>query len=54
MKKQEMINLIMLEERELYDAVQQAIKLLGVDNEISQRALARWSTVNKLVKKLGL
>jgi len=54
MKKQEMINLIMLEEKALYDAVQQAIKLLGIDNEITQSAITRWSTVNQLVKKLGL
>jgi hypothetical protein len=54
MKKQEMINVIMLEEKALYEAVQQAIALLGLDNEITQSAITRWSTVNKLVKSLGL
>ena len=54
MKKQEMINLIMLEERRLYDDLQQTIDILGINDPLTDEAVARWASVNNLLKKLGL
>ena len=54
MKKQEMINVIMLEERRLYDELQQCLEILGVNDPITDAATTRWASVNNLLKKLGL
>jgi len=54
MKKQEMINAIMLEERKLWDALQECINLLGVNDPLTEIATARWATINQLLKSLGL
>jgi len=54
MKKQEMIDTIMLEEKRLWDEVQRAIELLGVDDEVTQSKVTRWAVINDLVKKIGL
>lgn len=54
MKKEEMINTIMLEEKALWKAVQECIEHLGIHDHITEIATARWSAVNKLLKKLGL
>jgi len=52
MKKQEMINTIMLEERKLWDALQECINLLGVNDSLTEIATARWATINQLLKSL--
>jgi hypothetical protein len=54
MKKQEMINVIMLEERRLYDELQQCLEILGANDPITDAATTRWASVNNLLKKLGL
>jgi len=54
MKKQEMINTIMLEERKLWDALQECINILGVNDPSTEIATARWATINQLLKSLGL
>ena len=54
MKKQEMIDLIIQEEKRLWDAVQRAIDLLGVDDECTQSQVTRWATVNDLKIKLQI
>lgn len=54
MKKQEMINTIMLEEKALWETLQKSIDLLGLEHETTQWNLTRWGVINALVKKLGL
>lgn len=54
MKKQEMIDFILQEERELYSVVEESIRLFGFDSEITQTAITRWAAINKLSKKLGV
>jgi hypothetical protein len=54
MKKQEMINAIMLEERKLWNDLQECLEKLGVNDPITDLATARWAAINKLVKSLGL
>jgi hypothetical protein len=54
MKKQEMINAIMLEEKRLWDDLQDCIKTLGLRDTLTDVATARWAAINKLVKTLGL
>ena len=54
MKKQEMINVIMLEERRLYDDLQRCLEILGINDPLTDEAVARWASVNNLLKKLGL
>lgn len=52
--KQQMIDLIMLEEKELFDFYLECLDACGEDHEITQNAMRRWGAVNELVKKLGL
>ena len=54
MKKQEIINTIMLEEKALWETLQKSIDLLGLEHETTQWNLTRWGVINALVKKLGL
>jgi hypothetical protein len=54
MKKQEMINVIMLEERKLWNDLQECLEKLGANDPITESATTRWATINKLVKSLGL
>jgi len=49
-----MINTIMLEERRLWNELQECIKALGVNDVLIDVATARWSVINQLVKSLGL
>jgi hypothetical protein len=54
MKKQEMINTIMLEEQQLWKDVMNCKETFGEAHQITQDALRRWGAVCELVKKLGL
>jgi hypothetical protein len=54
MKKQEMINVIMLEEQQLWKDLQECLEKLGANDPITESATTRWATINKLVKTLGL
>jgi hypothetical protein len=54
MKKQEMINAIMLEERKLWNDLQECLEKLGANDPITDSATTRWAAINKLVKTLGL
>jgi hypothetical protein len=54
MKKQEMIDLIIQEEKELYDYVQKCIDTLGVNSPITETATARWAIVFNLKTKLQI
>ena len=49
-----MINKIMLEERKLWNDLQQCMDILGMHDPITEAAVARWSVINQLVKNLGL
>lgn len=49
-----MINLIMLEERRLYEDLQRCLEILGINDPLTDEAVARWASVNNLLKKLGL
>ncbi len=52
MKKQEMIAMIIAEEKQLWDDLMECIKKLGVHDPITDSATARWTAVNKLAIKL--
>jgi len=54
MKKQEMVNTIMLEEQQLWKDVMNCKETFGEAHQITQDALRRWGAVCELVKKLGL
>ena len=54
MKKQEMIDLIIQEEKRLWDTVQRSMDLLGIDDECTQSAVTRWATINDLKQKLQI
>jgi hypothetical protein len=54
MKKQEMIDLIIQEEKRLWDAVQRSMDLLGIDDEVTQSAVTRWAVMNDLKIKLQI
>ena len=49
-----MINLIMLEERRLWNDLQECLEKLGANDPITESATMRWAAINKLVKTLGL
>lgn len=54
MKKQEMIDLILQEERKLWNDLQYMIDVLGVNDEATESATTRWATIHQLIEKLGL
>jgi len=54
MKKQEMINVIMLEEQQLWKDAMLCKETFGEAHRITQDALRRWGSVNELMQKLGL
>lgn len=54
MKKQEIIDTILQEEKRLWDEVQRSIELLGIDSEVTDNKVTRWATINNLIKTLGL
>ena len=54
MKKQEMIDLIIQEEKRLWESVQRSMELLGIDDEVTQSAVTRWSVMNDLKIKLQI
>jgi hypothetical protein len=54
MKKQEMIDFIIQEEKRLWDAVQRSMDLLGVDDEVTQSAVTRWSVIHNLIQTLQI
>jgi len=54
MKKQEMIDFIIHEEKRLWDAVQRSMELLGVDDEVTQSAVTRWAIMNDLKIKFKI
>ena len=49
-----MINTILAEQDKLWNDLQQCIDILGIHDPITDAAAARWATINKLVKSLGL
>jgi hypothetical protein len=54
MKKQEMIKILLQEERRLWDDLQYCINKLGVNDDATEWATARWAVVHSLLQKLGL
>jgi hypothetical protein len=54
MKKQEMIKILLQEERRLWNDLQYCINTLGVNDDATEWATARWAVVHNLVQKLGL
>ena len=49
MKKQEIIKLIIAEEKQLWDAMMDCIDILGLKDPITDIAIARWTVVNNLL-----
>ena len=49
-----MIDIIKSQEQELYNDLQECIKKLGMNDPITDAAVARWGVINQLVKSLGL
>jgi hypothetical protein len=54
MKKQEMIDFIIQEEKRLWESVQRSMELLGIDDEVTQSAVTRWSVMNDLKIKFKI
>jgi hypothetical protein len=52
MKKQEMIKVMIAEEKQLWKEMMECIDKLGLHDTITDMQIARWSAVNKLVCKL--
>ena len=52
MKKQEMINIIKTQEQELWKDLQECIDKFGMKDAFTDMAVARWSTINRLLKTL--
>jgi len=54
MKKQEMIDAIIQEEKRLWNDLQQCIDVLGINDPLTDIATARWISVNDLKTKLQI
>ena len=52
MKKQEMIKIMIAEEKQLWKEMMECIDKLGMKDPITDMQIARWSSVHKLVCKL--
>ena len=52
MKKQEMIQIMIAEEKQLWKEMMECIDKLGMRDPLTDVAVARWSVINKLVCKL--
>lgn len=52
--KQQMIDIIMSEEKQLWLDYEECLEIMGEEHEITQNAMRRWGAVNELLKKLGL
>jgi len=52
MKKQEMIQIMIAEEKQLWKEMMECIDKFGMSDPFTDIAVARWSAVNKLVCKL--
>jgi hypothetical protein len=52
MKKQEMIQIMIADEKQLWKEMMECIDKLGMRDPLTDIAVARWSAVNKLVCKL--
>ena len=52
MKKQEMIKIMIAEEKQLWKLMMECIDKLGLHDTTTDFAVARWSAVHKLVCKL--
>jgi hypothetical protein len=54
MKKQEMIDFILQEERRLWDDLLKCVHMLGTDDPLTDLASARYGTIYKLLQTLKL
>jgi len=52
MKKQEMIKIMIAEEKQLWKEMMECIDKLGMRDSLTDIAVSRWSVINKLVCKL--
>jgi hypothetical protein len=52
MKKREMIQIMIAEEKQLWKEMMDCIDKFGMRDPLTDIAVARWSSVNKLVCKL--
>jgi hypothetical protein len=54
MKKKEMIEILLQEERRLWDEMMECIDKLGMHDPITDMQIARWSSINNLKIKLQI
>lgn len=54
MKKTKMIEILIQEERILWNYLQYCMNTVGVNDDATEWATARWAVVHNLVQKLGL
>jgi hypothetical protein len=52
MKKKQMIEIIKTQEQELWKDLQECIDKFGMQDAFTDMAVARWSTINRLLKTL--
>jgi hypothetical protein len=54
MKKKQMIEILLQEEKRLWDDLQDCINTVGVNDDATEWATARWAVVHNLVQKLQI
>jgi len=54
MKKKQMIEILLQEERRLWNDLQYCINTVGVNDDATEWATARWAVVHNLVQKLQI
>ena len=53
MDKQQILELILAEEQQLWAEVKNMTKHLGSEHEATQRAIGRWITISNLIDKIN-
>ena len=53
MDKQQIMEIILLEEQQLWSVAQDFAEHLGSEHEATQRAIGRWITISNLIDKIN-
>jgi hypothetical protein len=53
MNKEQLMEIILLEEQQLWDEVKNMREHLGGEHEATQRAIGRWNGISNLINKIN-
>ena len=53
MEKQQIMEIILLEEQQLWSVAQDFAEHLGSEHEATDRAMCRWNTISNLISKIN-